>query len=149
MELLTDIAHGVVQYMSWPDHRVGKMPPGGLCERVNMSDWEGTQNVGGNIFASCAWVETAAMLTISQLPGLYVQPDTGVFTAFDSIRAEKISHAKGVLWLRLTNPTKFAADVKVLAESANDARKQQPFLTSPQIRVIHLDAGAVSEEEFR
>ena len=40
-ELLADIAHGVPQYISRTDHPIGRMPPGGMCERVNLSAWEG------------------------------------------------------------------------------------------------------------
>ena len=124
------------------------MPPGGICERVNLSDWEGRDKVGGNIFASCSWCETAAMLTVTQLPGIYVQPDTGVVAAMDNIRVERISHVGGTVRLRLTNPTKFAADVKVLVESARAAKQTTSSLASRPMRSIHLDAGAVTEMVF-
>ncbi len=137
LDLITDIAHGITQYISRDDHKVGNMPPGGLCERVNLSNWEGPQNVGGNIFGSCSWVETAALLTVTQIPGLYIQPDTGIFAAFDNIQVEKISHAHGILKLRLTNPTKFPADVKVLVESSHAALKPLSSLTTKEMRIIH------------
>jgi hypothetical protein len=148
LELLTDIAHGITQYISREDRKVGNMPPGGLCERVNLSNWEGWDKVGGNIFGSCSWVETAALLTVTQLPGLYVQPDTGTFAAFDNIHVEKLSHAHGVIKLRLTNPTQFPADVKLLVESSHAALQPLSFLTPKGGRAIHLDAGAVSEMQF-
>lgn len=148
LELAADIAHGITQYMSRADQPVGRMPPGGLCERVNLSDWEGRHNIGGNIFASCSWVETAAMLTTTQIPGLYVQPDTGVFAVFDNIQAEKISKAGSKLKLRLTNPTKFPATVTTLVESSRAARKRLPCLISPKGRTITLPAGGSVEAEF-
>lgn len=148
LELLTDIAHGVTQYISRQDHKVGNLPPGGICERVNLSDWEGRHNIGGNIFGSCSWCETAAMLTVTQIPGLYVQTDTGIFVAFDNIRAERIRHENGRVALRLTNPTGFAADVKTLAETAEAARTPRAFLVSPDVRVVHLEPGASTEVEF-
>ncbi|MCX6873604.1 MAG: hypothetical protein NTW21_07325 [Verrucomicrobia bacterium] len=149
LELLRDIAHGITQYISRPAHELGRMPPGAICERVNLSDWEGQDQVGGSIFGSCPWVEAAALLTVVQIPGLYVQPDTGVFAAFDNIRAETISHAEGVIRLKLTNPTKFPADVTVLTESARDARRAVSFLISKHMRVVHLDADVAAEVEFR
>ena len=78
IELLKDISHGVPQYISHKDRMVGNLEPGGVCGRVNLSDWEGKRNVGGNLFASCAWVEVAAMLTVTQLPSIYVQKDKGL-----------------------------------------------------------------------
>jgi len=148
LELITDIAHGITQYISRPDRPIGKMPPGGLCERVNLSDWEGLRNVGGNIFSSCSWVETAGMLTVAQMPGLYVQPDTGVFAAFDNVRVEKISQAGEALKLRITNPTKFPAEVKCLVETSGAARKPVATLMPQSPQIIALAPGASTEKEF-
>ena len=148
LELIIDIAHGITQYISREDHRIGNMPPGGLCERVNLSDWEGLRNVGGNIFGSCSWVETAAMLTVAEMPGLYVQPDTGVFAAFDNIRVEKISQAREALKLRITNPTKFPAEVKCLVETSSSARKPVANLMPQASQVIVLAPGTSTEKEF-
>jgi len=149
LELLTDIAHGVTQYISRYDRKVGNMIPGGICERINLSDWERKEKIGGNIFGSSSWVETAAMLTVTQVPGLYVQPDSGVFATFDNIRAEMVSHSSGMLKLRLWNPTKFPADIKVFSESSLDARKPLSMLVSPGMRIIHLEGGETTELEFR
>lgn len=65
------------------------MPPGGSCERVNLSDWEGKENVGGSIFGSCSWVECAMALTVTEIPGIYVQPDKDVLAVFDNIPGRK------------------------------------------------------------
>ena len=147
LDLLVDIAHGITQYISRDDRRVGNLPAGGICERVNLSSWEGPHNIGGNIFASCAWCETAAMLTITQIPGLYVQPDTGVFAVFDHIKAERVGDGR-TLTLKLTNPTQFPADVSVLVEKAKRARKPVDDLMKRGLRVIHLDAGASTQVDF-
>ncbi|KAA6314480.1 hypothetical protein EZS27_034908, partial [termite gut metagenome] len=119
IELLADIAHGLPQYISRADRPIGNMPPGGICERVNLSDWEGKQSVGGNIFGSCSWCETAALLTVTQLPGLYVQPDKGFYAVLDNIKAQLIETHRKRMHLRLTNPTAFPADVKVFSEGEN------------------------------
>ena len=148
LDLCRDIAHGVPQYISRNDRPIGKLPSGGACERVNLSSWEGPANVGGNLFGSCSWVETAALLTFAQIPGLYVQPDSGVFYAFDNITAEKVSHSQGKLKLRLTNPTKFPADVRVLVERSKEAKQPKAFLVAPGLRTIHLEPGDTQEVEF-
>jgi hypothetical protein len=149
LQLLTDIAHGLPQYISRIDRPIGNMPPGSLCERVNLSDWEGKQEVGGNIFGSCSWVETAALLTVTQLPGLYVQPDKGVFAVFDNIRVEKISYSKGKLNLRLNNPTKFPADVKVLVESSVNARKKNLQIAPDMTKIIRLEINETKDILFQ
>jgi hypothetical protein len=148
LDLLTDIAHGVPQYISRADHVIGRLKPGEMCERVNLSAWEGARNVGGSIFGSCTWVETAALLTVTELPGLYVQPDTGLAVAFDNVRVEEVSHTGKTVKFRLTNPTKFAADVRVLVESAKAAKQSVGSFVLKPLPVIHLDAGASTTLEY-
>lgn len=138
--LITDIAHGVPQYISREDRPIGGMPPGGICERVNLSDWEGKGQVGGNIFSSCSWCEAAALLTVTQLPGVYVQPDKGFYTVFDNIKAEKIKPGKGnKMALRLMNPTKFPATVKVFSETSEQARTTPFSMENGNVRTVYLE----------
>lgn len=77
LELLRDISLTISQYMSRPDRPIcspygDKMPQGYICERVNLSDWEGEEGVGSNIFGSC-WCECSNLLTLAEvadLPGV-------------------------------------------------------------------------------
>ena len=142
LDLLADIVHGITQYISREDRPVGTMKPGGICERVNLSDWEGTENVGGHIFDSCSWCETAALLTIAQIPGLYIRPDLGEFTVFDHITAEEIESTPGTLKLKLANPTPFTAAIRVLVETAADRKQPLPLFMPDKIHTIVLAAGA-------
>ena len=51
------------------------MPQGYICERVNLSDWEGEEGIGSNIFGSC-WSECSNLLTLAEvahLPGVAEQ----------------------------------------------------------------------------
>jgi hypothetical protein len=148
LELLTDIAHGVTQYISREDHQIGSMRPGSMCERVNLSSWEGAANVGGNIFGACPWVETAAMLTVTQLPGIYVQPDAGLVVAFDNVRIEELNHSGDTVKFRLVNPTKFAANVSVLVESDKAAKRTVGSFVLKPLPVVHLAAGASATLEY-
>jgi len=59
----------------------------------------------------------ADMLTYVEVPGLYVQPDTGFFRAIDHVEASLKENNHARLVLRLVNPTAFDASVKVLAEN--------------------------------
>ncbi len=140
LELLEDVAHGLPQYISRKDRPIGNMPPGGICERVNMSDWEGKDNIGGNIFASCSWCETAVLLTVTQLPGIYVQPDKEFVAVFDNVLVEKTGSAKGKMKIRVTNPTKFVAEVKIFSESSKDAKKKT-FSLLKGTTILNLAAG--------
>lgn len=148
LEYITDVAHGLPQYMSRADQPIGGMPAGGLCERVNLSDWEGRGGVGGNIFGSCSWVEASAAMTTAMLPGIYVQPDKGVYAVLDNIKAENISTRKGELTLRLSNPTKFHANVKVLSESSKEALKPRTSLVASDMTIISLAPGESKDVKF-
>lgn len=145
LDLLTDIAHGATQYISREDYPIGKMPPGGSCERVNLSDWEGVGGVGGNIFASCSWVECAMALTVTELPGIYVQPDKDVLTVFDNIRAERVKSEKGRYVLKLTNPTRFPAEVTIFSETGKEARIPLSGFFGKEKQTVSLRPGEVQE----
>jgi hypothetical protein len=138
IDLLTDIAHGFPQYISRADRPIGEMSPGGVCERVNLSDWEGKKNVGGNIFGTCSWVEAAGLLTVTQLPGVYVQPDKGFYTVLDNIQVDLLETNKQGMRLRLSNPTSFSADVKVFSESGKQAKQTLFRINKGNVQVISL-----------
>lgn len=145
LDLLTDIAHGATQYISREDHPIGKMPPGGSCERVNLSDWEGVGGVGGNIFASCSWVECAMALTVTEIPGIYVQPDKDVLAVFDNIQAERVKSEKGRYVLKLTNPTRFPAEVTIFSETGKEARIPLSGFFGKEKQTVSLRPGEVQE----
>lgn len=73
LELLRDVAFFIPQCVSteerpifsW-DEKPIRLMPGWICERVNTSDWEGTESVGG-VFALSCWCETSLLLTFSEL----------------------------------------------------------------------------------
>ncbi len=124
LELITEIAHNLGQYMCRTGHQVGDpaiMKEGWICERVNFSDWEGRDNVGGNLFGSC-WPEASLALTTLEVPGLYVQTDTGVVQSLDHIDASILEQKEDGVLLDLENPTAFDAEVSVLAETSERAR---------------------------
>jgi hypothetical protein len=148
LDLLTDIAHGITQYISRKDRPLARLNSGGICERVNISDWEGKNRVGGGLFGSCSWCETAVLLTTTQIPGIYIQPDTGVFAVFDNLVVEKISHQNGTLKLRLTNPTSFSAQTTVFVESTQESLKSMNSFTIKPLPTIKIDAGSSIEKEF-
>lgn len=141
LELLQEIAHNIPQYLSREDKALriswcfdndeyngdasanGKIVPSGwMNERVNTSDWEGKGNIGAIPGGSC-WCEVSNMLTYVEVPGVYIQKDTGFVCIIDHIEAEVIESNEEKLVVELKNPTKFSAEVKVLAENTWDMEK--------------------------
>jgi hypothetical protein len=77
LELVKDIAYFMPQCISTNDNPIyswdynhgderGKLLEGYICERVNTSDWEGEDKVGG-VFNSSCWPETCILLTYVEL----------------------------------------------------------------------------------
>lgn len=125
LELLRDIAFGLPQYLPHPERPLGGAKPGWMCERVNLTDWEGPERIGETL-GMTTWAETSLLLTTIEIPGLYVQPDRSLVVAFDHVTAETVGDTKGELTVRVTNPTRFPARVRVYAESHRAARERLP-----------------------
>jgi hypothetical protein len=122
LELLQDIAHNIPQYLPHPKKPIGTAVFGRMSERVNLTDWEGYENIG-EIFPMTTWAETSLMLTTVEIPGLYVQPDKSFFVAFDNIQAKVQKDDKQELILLLRNTTPVPANVKILEEKSSDSAK--------------------------
>ncbi len=143
--LLEDIAHGLPQYVCRDECQIGRMPVGGICERVNLSDWEGKAKIGDNIFGSCSWCEVAAMLTVSQIPGIYVQTDKEEVTVFDNVKVVKGKAADGRMLLNIFNPTIYQADVRIFSETSREARTSLLPDNVAGMKTIRLNPGETVE----
>jgi len=117
LEMLRETAHNITQYLSREDRPVGDMPSGWINERVNLSDWD--NNIGG-IFRGSCWCEVSCMLTYAEIPGLYVQTDTGLIVAFDHIDVTIESHDADGMTINITNPTAYYAQVRIFSEKASE-----------------------------
>ena len=88
------------------------------------------------------------MLTFAEVPGLYVQPDTALVCAIDHIDAELIEHDKQKLRVRITNPTKFTARVKVLCENSENMSEPLKPMALLDCPVLELAPNDSIEKEF-
>jgi len=148
LDLLRDLARGLPQYLARPSRCFNdRMQPGWMCERVNMSDWEGREGIGGNLFGSC-WAEVSLMAQTVEIPGLYVQPDTGLYCVFDHLTAECLSRNGHGLTLRLANPTAFPAVVRVLCEPSTATRRPLGVNALYNGRTITIAPGQSVVETF-
>ena len=139
---IQETAHNITQYLSRADRLVGEPPhmqPGWMCERVNFSDWEGRENIGGSLFGSSGWCEVALMLTTVELPGIYLQPDTGLLRVFDHLDVTGTDHNGIIARLECHNPTAFDARVRVFADPA--PRHPLPPAASLRWPIFDIPAG--------
>ena len=141
MELLQDIAHNIVQYTTTKTNPVvPKAVPGSVSERVNLSDWEGANNVGGSIpdgDSNMAW-GIVTSLTITQNPGIYLRYDTGELFVLDNVQVVITGRDSKGIHLKMTNPTLYDAKVSVLSENSNQSKKtleRYAYMNRPKVEV--------------
>jgi hypothetical protein len=122
LHLLQDIAHNITQYLPCKYNPIGNAKEGWVCERVNMSDWEGPDRIG-EIVGLSTWAETGLMLTTVEIPGVYIQPDKGMATAFDNVQLTSSVKRGRLQSCTITNPFSLPIKIMVLAENASDRLK--------------------------
>lgn len=110
---------GIAAKLSAPAYNKAFNVVGRMGERCNLSDWEGTANVGELPGGSC-WCEVSTLLIYLEIPAVYVNPDTGFCYSLDHVNA---IFKNGELTLE--NPTKYNATYRVFVE--NDADKNKPL----------------------
>jgi len=146
LDLITEIAHSLSQYVSREDRPIEPLWPGAMNERIEMADW---LEPIGEIFDSSSWAEVADMLTYAEVPGLYVNPDTGFFRVLDHVNVTTKENSPARLVLQVTNPTKFDANVKILSEASAEMSRplgQNHLLNCSRIEV---PAGLARDVEFK
>lgn len=63
--------------------------------------------------------EVSAMLTYTQIPGLYVQPEAGIVFSIDNIDAKVLDRKNGKLRVVISNPTNYMAKIRVMVDAPN------------------------------
>lgn len=142
LNLMQQIAHFSPQVVSRPDRPMftmngTKMYPGEICERVNLSDWEGNENVGDAIGGSSCWPEVSLMLTWCEVPGVYVLPEEGILCISDHITGKLTGRT-----LVLENPTDYPARVKILVDSPESRLLPLGLTWQDKFRFVEVPVGA-------
>ncbi len=143
LDLIREIATSLPQFVSREDRPItakygGGMPSGWICERVNMSDW---LEPVGEIFHGSCWCEVSLLLTALELPSIYFQTDTGLLAVLDHLEVRSVQHSDNKWFLELTNPTSYPATVRVLFETADEARYPLPLGAVPRLKLLDIQPG--------
>lgn len=149
LSIMRQVARFMPQVASREDRPIrivngGTMCPSEICERVNMSDWEGTQNVGDSIFGSSSWPEASLMLTWLEIPGVYVLPARGIVCASDHVNVY-IDEAD----LLISNPTNYDACIKVMVDDEESVRKPLGLYWQERMRRVCVKAGECVRVQIR
>ncbi|NLU90451.1 hypothetical protein [Chitinophaga sp. Ak27] len=128
-----DVAHNIMQYIARADRPIKDQHVGWINERVNLSDWEGHENIG-SVFHGNTWAQVSAMLTVAQIPGIYVNPVKKELVVFDHVEAKLNGNT-----LTICNPTKFDANVRVFVDNNPAQIYPQGFIST--CPVVFIKAG--------
>jgi hypothetical protein len=156
LDLLRDIAHAPAQCLSREDRPVplvqngqlmGNLPSGWMNWSVQMGDRFVADE--GEFYYGWSYCTISQMLIWCEVPGLYIQPDAGIACALDHIKAKVVARNGGELKVELSNPTKFAARVRVVAETSADALAPLGWNALLNRPVIALAPGETKTFAFR
>ena len=116
--------------------------PSEICERVNLSDWEGAENVGDAIAGNSVWPTAALMLTWLETPGVCADPGQGLVCVSDHVNA----------WLEdgcvmIENPTPYPAVVKVMLGTDEDRKRPLGLLWQDRFRRVRVGPGETVRAE--
>lgn len=110
-ELLRDVIHA---------HAEGIQTNDKISERLTYCD---ADSRGSRVDGwSTGWNETNGALMALEIPGVYIRTDLKRLYVFDHIEAELLEKGQG-LFLKLTNPTNYDAEVTLLSEDESAAKQ--------------------------
>lgn len=147
--MLKDLSHNALQYTHTEANPIIKDGlPGSMSERVQISDWEGKETLGGGIpvgDSNMQW-EVGTLLTILQNPGIYLNTDKNDLIVFDHVDAQIIKKDKIGLTLKITNNTAYDASVSIFAE--NNEQAKQPLGNYAFLKWPKLDVKAGETNQY-
>ena len=109
LNLLTDIVHGLPQYVGTVERPIPGVKEGWICERVSTTDWlEGI----GEITYQSTWAETGLMLTTLEIPGLLIEPEKNRIKVLDQTQAVFLGKKGKFVEIKVRNPTKAEAKIR-------------------------------------
>jgi len=146
LQLLKEIAFVMPQYLSHPLHPIEKMKAGWMSERVSTTDW--LEGIGELMYGS-TWAETSLMLSYIELPGIYLQPEKSFLCVIDNIEARIIEDKPKSLTIKLTNPTRAEAKVRLFVESSEQARVPLGENALWNCRIVSLKSGDSTKIIFK
>jgi hypothetical protein len=123
LELLRDTVHNLGQYLAerpTPPAQdslltVSQLHP---CPRAQSEHWLSRLDAA---VPADGMFDAIGLLSYTELPGIYVRADTGFVFVFDHVTARVKESARGRMELAITNPTRVAATVRILAETDSTA----------------------------
>jgi hypothetical protein len=140
LELLRDSAHGLAQYL--PALERPATQAGHDEEPWSRTDPRGWLGRSPSVVPTPGLIDAIALLTYTEVPGLYAQIDRGLVFAFDHVEARLKERLGGKLVVSLSNPTSAEAVVRLYAESSTEAATPLPPGAVAGAPTVVVPAGA-------
>jgi hypothetical protein len=147
LELLRDTVHNLAQYLPRVERAAPADPAGGGARR-GRADPSGWREDDDDLVPARAVFDASAMLSYTEVPGVYVRTDTAFVFAFDHVDARVRERGPGRLVVTLENPTSVDAAVRILAESEADAARPLAPAAVLTARVVGVPAGGAADVAF-
>jgi hypothetical protein len=117
LELLRDTVHNLYQYLPRRMSAEGARDNDRRnCPRTATARW--LDPGGGGVVPVDGAFDAIGLLSYTEVPGIYVRPDTGFVFVFDHVTARIKERARGRVVLAVANPTSSEATVRILSETA-------------------------------
>jgi hypothetical protein len=110
-------------------------------ERIQPTDGEGKDAIGNFIHTQNAWTELNGLMMALELPGIYLQTDTGKMFVFDHVEARVARRDRSGATLSVTNRTPYDAKVSLLAESGRASKRPLGYADYLRWQKISVKAG--------
>ena len=88
-----------------------------MGERVNLSSWEGEENVG-EFPGGSNWCEVTMLLNYTENPGIYILKDRAEVWCFDHVSCRVARENTDILLVELSNDTIYDTVVSVFTETS-------------------------------
>lgn len=128
--LLYDVVHAYAE---------GIQPNGKITERLNFCDagHRGSRLTGGKT----GWNELNGALMALEIPGIYLQVDSGEIFVFDHIEASLVERSDNSIIMSVTNPTPYPAIVSLFAESYGESQIPMNTVAFPEWNCLPVKPG--------
>ncbi len=148
LELLRETVHNSSGYVDPEDRRPDiDSKAGWVAGKIPMGDALGS---AGDVppTAPAGTAQAICLMMATDIPSIYVQPDTGFLFPFDHVDARVKQRSETQITIRVSNPTRFEAELRILSEV--DADRSRPLDLFPLwgARSLTLAAGATEDLEL-
>ncbi|RXJ74287.1 hypothetical protein CS022_04340 [Veronia nyctiphanis] len=145
LQIIQECVHNTQQYLSRKDNPIVTMTgevlqEGTIHECIQTGDWSGPPGEIPYEYPT-SWTEVANLLSIVELPGIYLVTDEQRLFTFDHLDVVISGSDESSIELSITNPTQYDSHTRLLAESSEQRKVPLPYDMVNECTDITVKAG--------